>query len=204
MIKQEERWTCHCRTGREQGDNGLSSLLHHGQVAWSWGAEYPIWGIDSSQALLEPTVLYGDLRPLQRHLELGWMQPTGWMLRREGGGNRCPPTTAMEGKDSAVWGETESSISAVLERNFIFSERLTDLFLGQMNLKSDKQCVDLWLGASENLVNIFCSSHRVSYAWPKVRKGMNTWEWQCLKSPSKLGQSLSVRADSCVRSGKFW
>lgn len=105
MIKQKERWTCHCRTGQELGDNGLSSLLHHGQVTWSWGAEYPVWGIDSLQAPLEPTVLYRDLRGLQRHLELGWMQPTGWMLRREEGGNRCPPTTVMDGKESAVWGQ---------------------------------------------------------------------------------------------------
>lgn len=162
MIKQEERWTCRCRTDQEPGDNGLSSLLHHGQVTWSWGAEYPVRGIDSLQAPLEPTVLYRDLRGLQRHLELWWMRPTGWILRREGGGNRCPPTTVVDGKGSAVWGQIGSSIRVFLEMHLIFSERLTDLFPRQMNSRSDNQYVGLWLKTSENLTNIFCSSHRVT------------------------------------------
>lgn len=98
--------------------------------------------------------------------------------------------------------EEEAFEGVFLEMYFIFSERLMDPFLGQMN-SSDDRYVDLWLEASEDLVNIY-SSHKVSWAWQRDKKGRNTWEWQCPKSPSKLGQSLSIRAESCRRGGKFW
>lgn len=69
------------------------------------------------------------------------MQPTGWMLRREGGGNRCPPTMTMEGKDSAVRGEIGSRICGFFGEEFCFL-RKTDRFVPGAN--EFRVTIDVW------------------------------------------------------------